>query len=156
MNKKLLVVILCGLMIFCFVACGKDATSEILSDDTSSITEETNTNSEDETHSEPAFVTENIANITFYAYYGEGKGSEVPSENMEEVTRWLGTFVIDKAAEDMLPPGTNTVYVEIEYLDGTIVKEGLDVVSMDGVSYYLKHAPKPDCFTEIISKARLE
>ena len=156
MNKKLLVVILCGLMIFCFVACGKDATSEILSDDTSSITEETNTNSEDETHSEAAFVTENIARITFFAYYGEGKGSEVPSENMEEVTRWLGSFVIDKAAEDMLPPGTNTVYVEIEYLDGTIVKEGLDVITIDGVSYYLKHAPTPACFTEIISKATLE
>lgn len=156
MNKKLLVVILCGLMIFSFVACGKDATSEILSDDTSSIIEETNTKREDETHSEAAFVTENIARITFFTYYGEGKGSEVPSENMEEITMWLGTFVIDKAAEDMLPPGTNTVYVEIEYLDGTIVKEGLDVITIDGVSYYLKHAPNPACFTEIISKATLE
>ena len=56
----------------------------------------------------------------------------------------------------MLPPGTNTVYVEIEYLDGTIVKEGLDVITIDGVSYYLKHAPNPACFTEIISKATLE
>ena len=70
---------------------------------------------------------------------------------MTEIINWLGTFAIDKKADDF-PPGTNTYYVEIEYLDGTIVQEGLDAIIVDGVSYYVKSAPNPDCFWEIISK----
>ena len=104
------------------------------------------------------FDTENIARITFYAYYGHGKGSDVPAENMAEITNWLSTFTVDKnkKLEDIVPPGTNTHYVEIEYLDGTVVKQGLDTISVDGVRYYLKHADAPDCFSEIISKTSIE
>ncbi len=104
------------------------------------------------------FDTENIARITFYAYYGHGKGSDVPAENMAEITNWLSTFTVDKnrKVEGVLPPGTNTHYVEIEYLDGTVVKQGLDTKSVDGVRYYLKHADAPDCFSEIISKTSIE
>ena len=100
------------------------------------------------------FKTDNIKRITFYAYYGQGKGSDVTDENMTEIINWLGTFAIDKKADDLIAPGTNTYCVEIEYLDGTIVKEGLDVIIVDGVSYYVKSAPNPDCFWEIISKTR--
>ena len=102
------------------------------------------------------FDTENIARITFYAYYGYGKGSDVPAENMAEITKWLGTFNVGKKAEGTPPPGTNTYRVEIEYIDGTIVKQGLDTVSVDGVTYYLNHADAPDCFSEIISKTSIE
>ena len=104
------------------------------------------------------FDTENIARITFYAYYGQGKGSDVPAENMAEITNWLSTFTVDKnkKLEDIVPPGTNTYRVEIEYIDGTIVKQGLDTISVDGVTYYLKHADAPDCFSEIISKTSIE
>lgn len=104
------------------------------------------------------FDTENIARITFYAYYGHGKGSDVPAENMAEITNWLSTFTVDKnkKLEDIVPPGTNTHYVEIEYLDGTVVKQSLDTISVDGVRYYLKHADAPDCFSEIISKTSIE
>ncbi len=104
------------------------------------------------------FDTENIARITFYAYYGHGKGSDVPAENMAEITNWLSTFTVDKnkKLEDIVPPGTNTHYVEIEYLDGTVVKQGLDTISVDGVRYYLNHADAPDCFSEIISKTSIE
>ena len=102
------------------------------------------------------FDTKNIARITFYAYYGYGKGSDVPAENMAEIKNWLSTFTVGEKAEGMLSPGTNTYYVEIEYLDGTIVKQGLDTVSVDGVRYYLKHADAPDCFSEIISKTSIE
>lgn len=104
------------------------------------------------------FDTENIARITFYAYYGHGKGSDVPAENMAEITNWLSTFTVDKnkKLEDIVPPGTNTHYVEIEYLDGTVVKQGLDTISVDGVTYYLNHADAPDCFSEIISKTSIE
>ena len=40
--------------------------------------------------------------------------------------------------------------IEIEYLDGTVVREGLDVIIVDGVSYYVNSAPTPDCLWEII------
>ncbi len=104
------------------------------------------------------FDTENIARITFYAYYGHGKGSDVPAENMAEITNWLSTFTVDKnkKLEDIVPPGTNTHYVEIEYLDGTVVKQGLDTISVDSVTYYINHADAPDCFSEIISKTSIE
>ena len=109
-----------------------------------------------DTDSDSVFDTNNIARITFYAYYGYGKGSDVPVENMLEITKWLGTFTIDKKTEDTPPPGTNTCRVEIEYLDGTVVKEGLDTISIEGVTYYLKHAATPDCFSEIISKTSIK
>ncbi len=105
--------------------------------------------------SKAIFNTNNIKRISFYSYYGQGNGSSVPDENMTEIIEWLGTFSIDKKAEEMLPPGTNTNYVEIEYLDGTVVKEGLDVIEVDGILYYVKSAPTPECFYEIISKTSL-
>lgn len=112
--------------------------------------------SENKTISSSAiFNTDNIKRITFYAYYGQGKGSDVADENMKEIINWLGSFVIDKEADDIIAPGTNTYYVEIEYLDGTVVKEGLDIIKVDGVSYCVKSDPNPDCFWEIISKTSL-
>ncbi len=126
-------------------------TTGIVSDPTKPIV-----NEESDTDSKAVFNTDNIARITFYAYYGYGKGSAVPAENMAEIIKWLGTFTVDKKAEDIPPPGTNTYYVEIEYLDGTVVKEGLDTISVNGVTYYLKHAANPDCFSEIISKTSIE
>ncbi len=115
------------------------------------------TEEKDDTADKSVFQTKNIESITFYAYYGEGKGSKVPAEKLSEYITWLGTFTIDKKAEDgMLPPGTNTYFVEIEYLDGTVIKRGLDVIDVDGTAYYLGHAAYPDSFMNIISKASLE
>lgn len=98
------------------------------------------------------FQTENIARITFYAYGGNGKGSEVPEENMTEIINWLGSFTIDKEVVGEILPGTNTRQVEIEYTDGTVIKQGLDVVVIDGIRYDMKSDKKPDCFEEIMSK----
>lgn len=118
-----------------------------------SPTESTPNNTENTNISpEAIFNIDHIKRITFYAYYGQGKGSDVPDENMTEIINWLGTFSVDKKADEILPPGSNTYYVEIEYLDGTIVKEGLDVIQVDGISYYVKSDPTPDCFLKIISK----
>ena len=102
------------------------------------------------------FVTEDITSITFYAYYGEGKGSKVPNKYMNEIVNWLDSFTIDREAtdEDVLP-GTNTYYVKIEYSDGTIIKEGLNIILIDGTRYLLEKEPYPDCFMEIISKTKL-
>ena len=44
------------------------------------------------------FNTNNIKRITFYSYYGQGNGSDVPDKNMTEIIEWLGTFSIDKKA----------------------------------------------------------
>ena len=101
------------------------------------------------------FKTEDIVRITFYAYYGGGKGSDVPTEHMTEITNWLGSFTIGEKAPDILPPGTNTYYVEIEYSDGMIIKNGLDIKKIDGIAYYLESNKEPECFMEIISKTSL-
>ena len=90
------------------------------------------------------FRTEDIIRITFYAYYGDGTGSDVPTENMSVITAWLGSFTVGEKAPDLLPPGTNTYFVEIEYADGTVVKEGLDVIVIDDTLYLLDNDTYPD------------
>ena len=102
------------------------------------------------------FETENITRITLYAYYGSGIGSEVPEQHMAEIIKWLDSFDIDRKIEtDLVPPGTNTVCVEIEYADGTVINEGLDTVIVDGIPYYTKRDQVPECYWEIMSRTRL-
>lgn len=141
MIKKLLSLVLCGIMLFCLMACDRedtDKTYDTLFDTYPSV-----------------FVTENITSITFYAYHGEGKGSKVPKKDMTEIINWLDSFTIDKEATDEdVPPGTNFYFVEIEYSDGTAIKESLDLVEIDGICYILKQEPYPECFREIIAKTR--
>ena len=156
--KKFLFAILTMLICICLLSSCTHTLSNIkeANPQENNPTESTPDNSENITSPSSAiFNTDNIKRITFYAYYGQGKGSDVTDENMTEIINWLGTFAIDKKADDLIAPGTNTYCVEIEYLDGTIVKEGLDVIIVDGVSYYVKSAPNPDCFWEIISKTSL-
>ncbi len=146
--KKVLTVFLCGIMLLCFTACDKNTNSNI------QPTESTNENGTN--NQEIAiFNTKNIKRITFYAYYGSGKGSDVPAEHLGEITTWLDSFTIDKEVPELIPPGTNTIHVEIEYLDGTVVKEGLDTATVDGITYYIKGDTAPKCYEEIISRTSL-
>ena len=139
--KKFLSLLLSIIMLLCFTACNENTsrTYDTLFDEYPSV-----------------FVTENITSITFYAYYGGGTGSKVPTEYMTEIINWLDSFTIvrEATAEDV-PPGTNTYYVEIEYSDGTIIKEGLDIVVIDGTRYLLEKEPYPSCFENIISRTSL-
>ena len=139
--KKILSLLLSIIMLLCFTACNENTskTYDTLFDEYPSV-----------------FVTENITSITFYAYYGGGKGSKVPTEYMTEIINWLDSFTIDRVAtdEDVLD-GTNTRYVKIEYSDGTIIKEGLDIVIIDGTRYLLEKEPYPSCFENIISRTSL-
>lgn len=135
-------------MLLCFTACDKNTNSNI------QPTESTNENGTN--NQEIAiFNTKNIKRITFYAYYGSGKGSDVPAEHLGEITTWLDSFTIDKEVPELIPPGTNTIHVEIEYLDGTVVKEGLDTATVDGITYYIKGDTAPKCYEEIISRTSL-
>ena len=146
--KKFLTVFLCGIMLLCFAACDKNTNSNI------QPTESTNQN---DTHNQATaiFNTKNIKRITFYAYYGNGKGSDVPVEHLDEIITWLDSFTIDKEVPELIPPGTNTINVEIEYFDGTIVKKGLDTTTVDGITYYIKGDNSPECYEEIISRTSL-
>ncbi len=153
MFKKLLSLILCEVILFSFAACNKDTTSNVSSTESTSSNQTTSALEENDNPTESAFNTENIVRITFYAYYGQGTGSVVSSENMTEITNWLRTITYDRKAtdEDVLP-GTNNYQVEIEYSDGTIIKNGLDIILVDGTRYLLKKDKYPNCFMEIISK----
>jgi len=103
----------------------------------------------------PVFETENITRITFYTTnLSDGNGIDVPSEYAEEIATWLGTFTIDKKADKTLIPGSNSVSVEIEYADGTVVKNGLSTTKVDGVTYYMKSENAPDCYLEILEQAK--
>ena len=146
--KKLLTVFLCGIILLCFAACGKNTNSNIQSAES---TNQNDTNNQ----TTAIFNTKNIKRITFYAYYGGGKGSDVPAEHLDEIIIWLDSFMIDKEVPELLPPGTNTIHVEIEYLDGTIVKRGLDTATVNGITYYTKGDTAPECYEEIVSKTSL-
>ncbi|MBP3391951.1 MAG: hypothetical protein J6L76_04105 [Clostridia bacterium] len=149
MIRKFTVCFLCVAMLFSFAAC------------TTEVASPAETTAADETHqpsdvSHPVFKTENVVRITFYAYYGAGKGSDVSAKDMPEILRWLDSFTVSpETADQYPPPGTNTYHVEIEYADGQIVQEGLDMITIDGKGYLLEKDPTPDCFEEIISKTSL-
>lgn len=102
------------------------------------------------------FATNNVKRITFYSYYGSGTGSDVPAEHLDEIITWLDSFEIDSEAPETLPPGVNTIHVEIEYLDGTVVKQGINTATVDEITYYTKSDPAPGCYEEIISKTSLD
>lgn len=103
----------------------------------------------------PVFETDNIKQITFYAYYGTGPGSEVPAEYMTEIVNWLDSFSVGEEVDGPLPPGTNTYYVEIEYSGGRTIRRGLDTVKIGLKTYYTKSCEAPECFWEILSEAKL-
>ena len=149
--KRILSVFLCGIMLLCLSACGENTHSDTQPNESAKQSDTNNQETE-------IFNTKNIKRITFYGYYGNGKGSDVPVEHLDEIKTWLNSFTIDTDREfpDLVPPGTNTIYVEIEYSDGSIVKCGMDAVSMNGTTRYIKGDTPPECFKEILSKTSLE
>ena len=135
-------------MLVCFVSCGENTDEDTLSTENTSQNKINN-------ESIVIFDTQNVKRITFYAYYGDGKGSDVPAQNLDEIITWLDSFKIGEEVPTPLPPGTNTYYIEIEYLDGRIVKEGMDTTDVNGVGHYIESNYIPECFWEIISKTSL-
>lgn len=104
----------------------------------------------------PVFDTDHVTKITFYAYSGSGIGSDVPAEHMEEILHWLDSFTVGSKAPALPPPGTNTIYVEIEYADGTVIRQGLDTVEIGWFLYYTNSPEPPACYQDILSKTRLK
>lgn len=146
--KRILSAFLCGIMLLCLAACGESSNSNTQPNDSAKQSDTSNQET-------GIFNTKNIKRITFYAYYGNGKGSDVSAEHLDEIIAWLDSFTLDKEVPELLPPGTNTINVEIEYFDGTIVKRGLDTATVDGITYYIKGDTAPECYEEIISKTSL-
>ena len=146
--KRILSVFLCGIMLLCLSACGENTHSDTQPNESAKQSDTNNQETE-------IFNTKNIKRITFYAYYVHGKGSDVPAEHLDEMIAWLDSFTLDKEVPELLPPGTNTIHVEIEYLDRTIVKRGLDTATVDGITYYIKGDTAPECYEEIVSKTSL-
>ena len=102
----------------------------------------------------PIFETENICKITLFAIPYHADGIVVPSEYMDEITVWIGTFTIDKEAGDKLDPGTNTFSFRLEYSDGTIVESGVNTTTIDGITYYMKNERAPECFNALFTLKR--
>ena len=146
--KRILSAFLCGIMLLCLAACGESSNSNTQPNDSAKQSDTSNQET-------GIFNTKNIKRITFYAYYGNGKGSDVPAEHLDEIIAWLDSFTLDKEVPELFPPGTNTINVEIEYFDGTIVKRGLDTATVDGITYYIKGDTAPECYEEIISRTSL-
>ena len=146
--NRILSVFLCGIMLLCLSACGENTHSDTQPNESAKQSDTNNQETE-------IFNTKNIKRITFYTYYGNGKGSDVPAEHLDEMIAWLDSFTLDKEVPELIPPGTNTINVEIEYFDGTIVKKGLDTTTVDGITYYIKGDNSPECYEEIISRTSL-
>ena len=101
------------------------------------------------------FHLDNIVRITFFSYYGQGTGSNVPAENMQEIIDWLATYTLGDPASTPLPPGTDTVYVEIEYNYGAIFRTGMNTVDFAGTIYYIHGSEAPECYSEILKGTSL-
>ncbi len=125
--KRFITVILSLVMVFSLMACS-------------------NTNGDKNVQ---LFKTENIKRILFYNDTTLEE-VEVPEEYLDEIITWLESFTIDKEVEkDKLEPGSDAYCVQIEYEDGTIVKNGLWIYEMDGKQYYTKGADTPECWQDI-------
>jgi hypothetical protein len=129
--KKILALALATMMVFSLGACA-------IADENTGIT---------------IFETENIVRVTVFSNYGHGTGCEVPQENLEEITTWLATFKTgSRMYTDTIPPDANTLFVEIEYADGTVIKEGIEVRVIDGYGYYLEYDTPPECLYDFINR----
>lgn len=104
----------------------------------------------DEMYGKPVFETENIMHITFYKARTGDHAYEVPSENMEEITAWLGTFTIGPKLIGEQPAGLNSTSVKIEYEDGTVLETCLDTETIADVIYYTECGERPECYYEIL------
>ncbi len=146
MKKYIPILIILLLTVIIFPSCNKEKLSDNPQD---SVT----VNDIDTT--KPVFETKNIRRITFYSLPNHADGIEVPSEYMEEIITWIGTFKIDKKADDLLPPGTNTRSFRIEYSDGTVIKNGVNTITIDGVIYYLQHDKAPESYEMLFTDSNL-
>jgi len=98
------------------------------------------------------FKTEDISRILFYDV-ASMEPVEVPEEYFSEIVTWLSTFTIDKEVEnDKIEPGSDAISVQIEYNDGTTVKNGLSTFEIDGKRYYMKSDDTPECWQAIFEK----
>ena len=147
MMKRFSAFVLCGFVLLSLVGCSLNNT-----DNADGTSGEYQSSIGEIEQSYTVFNTQNVERITFYSYYGYGTGSDVPTHHMAEIINWLDSFSLDKKIEDnLVPPGTNTVFVEIKYADGSVTKKGLDAIAIDDVLYYLKHDEAPECYWEILS-----
>ena len=87
--KRILSAFLCGIMLLCLAACGESSNSDTQPNDSAKQSDTSNQETD-------IFNTKNIKRITFYAYYGNGKGSDVSAEHLDEIIAWLDSFTLDK------------------------------------------------------------
>lgn len=88
-------------------------------------------------------------------FYGSAPNSietNVPDEYLSEITAWLGTFVAGKMADDVLPPGADSMFVRIEYSDGTIVENSMTTIVLDGKTYLINYDKEPACYFELFAE----
>ena len=104
----------------------------------------------DELYGTPVFDTEDIVSITFYKARTGNQAYEVPEEHMQEITAWLGSYIIGAKLVGEQPTGLNSESVKIEYADGRIVETGLDIEVIDEVTYYTECSDRPACYYEIL------
>ena len=98
----------------------------------------------------PVFETENIESITFFAVPNNTEGVLVPEENMDEIIEWIGTFRLDKKADNIPEPGSNTVSLRIEYSDGTVIESGINTITIGKTKYEMKFERTPECLNELL------
>lgn len=108
-------------------------------------------NAKDTAIGKPVFATDNITSVTFYGSAPSSTVTEVPSEYLAEITEWLGTFVAGKKADDVLPPGADSLFVRIEYSDGTVVENSMTTIVLDGTTYLINYDKEPQCYFELFT-----
>ena len=109
-------------------------------------------NTEDTAIGKPVFETDNITRVTFYGSAPNSTETEVPSEYLAEIIEWLGTFVAGKKADDILPPGADSLFVRVEYSDGTIIENSMSTIVVDGTTYLINYDKEPECYFELFAE----
>ena len=99
-----------------------------------------------------AFETENITGVTFYGSAPTNTETEVLREHLAEITEWLGAFVVAKKADDVLPPGSHSLFIKIEYSDGSTNENSMSTTIIDGTTYLINYDKEPECYFELFAE----
>ena len=94
------------------------------------------------------FQTADISKIIFKI--GPAEEFEVSDEDMDDIIKWLSTFKAgEKVKSKEIEPGSNSISIRIEYLDGSFVENGLSTIMIDNKEYYLESADAPDAYLRL-------
>ena len=95
-----------------------------------------------------------ITAITFHSIINNTGDCPVPDADLEEIVSWLYAFQVGNRVGKgkTMVPGTGSVEVTLTYADGTSERRSMDIVHLDGVTYYVECPNAPESYLALTDR----